>query len=656
MEQKLRRHVFRALVGALVPPIIAAFYLVIYFRWLRSATSTGGIETGPPGASLVFYAWFIIGVFGLSLGEYGLAGSEGGMMMAPSGRTRHAGHLLLHADKTWTGLGGWSRAIRAYWTWREGPSFAWAVLATATLISYIALPLSGLTLELRAGYAVGTRPAVVHGVNSSTFNVPDAFNALHHARLTWKTGRLERLPGRSVIYTAEASDKPLGDLSTQAVPLIFVGPQSDDIVSGRAWGVAAQYNCSIVSRLDDFILYKYRNDTIDRGSASVLGDRYRQWEGATFEFLNWTAFPGHRVAARFEIATSLDFYSTHISPREYKEQYVTGVYDEASGDVNTIVRDYPGLDEPVVIEAVLWQAMEPDWVNVMPGVSLDLGTTVADLHDTSGGSNYTNPGDSVAAIGVKCACASAIGQATIDGLRRTFSDFARETGPGLDTEADRLTETPLILPLAAYLIPLQADAPEDWVEGLYASVLANNMVRIRKLNEFETDYEEFSGLPRLLTSDDLRRSMLQAFGSYLNQLMYRGFQATTVQPSGGDGLVWAHQSLVSAEETIILGYGPVPPAVVAALLILWASICGSLAVCYSFRRRWAETLDSYSVIRFGADAGRNGAVDGTENPREMENCYWLKSLPGMVGDSLPGYDFGYITLADAVINKEKHYL
>lgn len=653
MAQKLRRHVFRALVGAIVPPVIAAFYLVIYFKWLRSATSTGGIETGPPGASLVFYAWFIIGVFGLSLGEYGLAGSEGGMMMAPSGRTRHAGHVLLHADKTWTGLGGWSRAIRVYWTWREGPSLAWAALTVATLISYIALPLSGLTLELRAGYAVGTRPAVVHGVNMSTFTVPDPNVALHKARSTWKTGRLERLPGRSAIYTAEARDEPLSDLSTQGMPLI-VGPQSDDIVSGRAWGVVAQYNCSIVSRLDDFILYKHRNDTVEHGFGTMLGDRYRPWEGATFEFLNWTASRGGGVAARFEIATSLDYWSTHTSLRGYTPQYVTRI-DEASGNITTFTRDYPGLDEPVVIEAVLWQTMEPEWRSLMPGDSLDLGTTVAGLYDTSGGSNYTNQGDPVAAIGVRCACASAIGQATIDGLRRTFSDFARETDPALDSEADRITEPPLILPLAAYLIPLQHDAPDDWVEGLYASVLADNAVVVTELNEFENDFKQKAGFPRLLTSDDLRRSMLQAFGSYLNQLMYRGNQATTVRPSG-DGLVWAHQSLVSAEEAIILGYGPVPPAIAAALLLLWAALCLGLAVCYGFRRRWAETLDSYSVIRFGADAGMNGVVDGSDNPREMEDCRWLKSLPGMVGDSLPGYSFGYITLADAVIDRKKRYL
>lgn len=121
---KLQRHPFRAVVGGLAPSDIAVFYLVIYSKWLRAATSFGDIETGPRGASLIFYTWFIVGVFGLSLGEYGLAGSEAGMLMARSGRTPHGGHVLLHADKTWTGLGGWGRAARTFWAWRSGPSLA----------------------------------------------------------------------------------------------------------------------------------------------------------------------------------------------------------------------------------------------------------------------------------------------------------------------------------------------------------------------------------------------------------------------------------------------------------------------------------------------------------------------------------------------------
>ncbi|KXX82639.1 hypothetical protein MMYC01_201081 [Madurella mycetomatis] len=289
-------------------------------------------------------------------------------------------------------------------------------------------------------------------------------------------------------------------------------------------------------------------------------------------------------------------------------------------------RDYPGLDEPV-IEAVLWQTMVPEWGNLMPGDALDLEITIAGLHGTSGGSSYTTQGDPVATISVK-------------------------PRPWRRGRADH--KATAHSPLDAYLIPLQRDTPDEWVEGLFASVLADDAVVVTEFNEWGNNFErKKAGFPRLLTSDGLRRSMLQAFGSCLNQLMHRGNQATTVRPSG-DGLVWTHQSLVSAKETIILSYGPVSPAVVAALLIFWAAFCLDLAVCYSFRRRWAETLDSYSVIRFGADAGVNGLVDGSDNPKEIEDCRWLKSLPGIVGDSLPGYYFGYITFADAVIDKKRY--
>ena len=137
--------------------------------------------------------------------------------------------------------------------------------------------------------------------------------------------------------------------------------------------------------------------------------------------------------------------------------------------------------------------------------------------------------------------------------------------------------------------------------------------------------------------------------------MYRGFQATNVSASR-DELAWTHESLAVAEKALILGEGVLPPVVVAALLILWAAICLSLALCYSFRRRWAETMDGFSVICFGADADRYGVYDPMDNPRKMERCSWIKRLPGMVGDARPGQVPGYITLSDVTIEKDKAYV
>jgi len=309
-------------------------------------------------------------------------------------------------------------------------------------------------MELRTGFALGEQRAEVQGVNATNFALIDAYESFYHVAEMWTTGRLERPPGGSIIYTAEPVDKPIRDLSTEGVPLVFLAPQSSEIVAGRAWGLAVRYNCSVVHRVEDFVLYKHRNDTVERSGANVLGDRYKPWETPTFVFRNWAAFPGDvGVAARLEMATSLDYYGVSINPWGYKQDTVASANESGPFSFN---RDYPGLETPVVIEAVLWQAMEAGRDKLAPGigsVSVDVGATIAGLVDTTGASNFTRPGVPVPAIGVSCTCASAIGSATLDGLCQTFSDFARDRGTIIVDERTRRTEAPLLLGLAAFMMP-----------------------------------------------------------------------------------------------------------------------------------------------------------------------------------------------------------
>lgn len=656
---KLRRYPFRALVLGLIPPGIATFYLLIYLKWLKPETSFNKIETGPSNASLVFYGWFIISVFGLTLGEYGLTGSEAGMLMTRSGRTPHGGHILLHADKTWTGLGGWAKAVKVFWTWRSLPSRTWTILAMTTLVSYVAFPLSGLTMELKNGYVLGSQPAVVYGVNSSTFPVLQAYNAMWHARMAWATGRLEKPPGRSVIYTAEPRDEPLTDLSTEAMPLIFVAPQADEIVSGRVWGLAAQYNCSVVERLQDFVVYKRRNETVEYGLGWVLAeDRYKPWEGPTFDFFNWTEFPGPKVAAKLEMATSVDYVGIHTDPWSYRQGSVTGMDD--NGKAIQFYRDYPGLDKPAVIELALWQVMDRESASLWPGVSLNLGRTISDLFDTTGESNLTTRGFPVPAIGVSCFCASAIGEADVDGFTHTFSNFKHDKGTVVIDEETRRKEVPLTLANVAYRTPGSSIINEEgnWVERLFASVHADGVIGLVDNRNITRD--DMVVLPRLLTSEDLRRSMIQLFGSYTQQLIYRGYQTAAAKgdTSGETNLAWTHPSLFAAEETSVLGRGILNPLVAVSLLFLWAAVCLFLALCYGFQRRWAETVDGFSVIRFGTDAVGSGLYDFATDPitREMAHAPWLGKMPGMVGDLRPGYDPGYIGLSEVEIDKRKEYI
>jgi len=139
------------------------------------------------------------------------------------------------------------------------------------------------------------------------------------------------------------------------------------------------------------------------------------------------------------------------------------------------------------------------------------------------------------------------------------------------------------------------------VQRLLASVGADAIIRVRP----DTG-DDRTVLPRLLTDKDLRRSLLQVFGSYTQYLLYRGSQTTTFGAPGEEGLTWMHDELVTAERTLVLGEGVLPPAVAATLLVLLAAVCLVLALGCGLGRRWAETMDGFSVLRFGADAERLG--------------------------------------------------
>lgn len=55
----------------------------------------------------MYYSWFFIGVFGLSVSKFGLEGIEAAMMQDPFWAPKDGLVLFGHAEKTWTGLSGW---------------------------------------------------------------------------------------------------------------------------------------------------------------------------------------------------------------------------------------------------------------------------------------------------------------------------------------------------------------------------------------------------------------------------------------------------------------------------------------------------------------------------------------------------------------------
>lgn len=89
---------------------------------------------GKRGAIWSFYSWFVAGVLDLSLSLYGLTGVDASMLMEPTWNVGDATRLMLHADNTWSGPGGWLRTIKWAIGSRSGgrcrsPSWLWFALA-----------------------------------------------------------------------------------------------------------------------------------------------------------------------------------------------------------------------------------------------------------------------------------------------------------------------------------------------------------------------------------------------------------------------------------------------------------------------------------------------------------------------------------------------
>lgn len=88
------------------------YHIVIWKLYLWDAKPSTGFIIAPTDATYVFYGWFIAGVVGLKISLYAMTGLEAGMLMDPAWAVPDAMSLILHADGTWSGPGGWTKTAK----------------------------------------------------------------------------------------------------------------------------------------------------------------------------------------------------------------------------------------------------------------------------------------------------------------------------------------------------------------------------------------------------------------------------------------------------------------------------------------------------------------------------------------------------------------
>jgi hypothetical protein len=173
--QKLRRFYVRGLTAVLVPPLVTAYYFVIWYHYLKASPTDSPVSFGPSGGLWVFYSWFLIGIIGLNLSSYGFEGIEATMLMDPRWAAQDAMLVMMHGEHSWGGPGGWMKTARNLLRFRSGretaPTKLWILLSILSLLVFIALPLSGLVMNIGDGFVKSKQNPLVTGFEYDNFNV-----------------------------------------------------------------------------------------------------------------------------------------------------------------------------------------------------------------------------------------------------------------------------------------------------------------------------------------------------------------------------------------------------------------------------------------------------------------------------------------------------
>ncbi|PLN80658.1 hypothetical protein BDW42DRAFT_194324 [Aspergillus taichungensis] len=578
----LRRFTLRALVLVTVPPLLTAYFILI--NWVYMVPDPDMSKYGHRNGELVFYSWWILGVFGLGLSKYGLVGVEAAMLHDRFWHADNTTSLMMHSEHSWSGFGGWIRCFNMLIRRRKIPAQRlWWVLSLITLAVTIALPLSGLSMELFDG---ATTILTVHQPTDRGFVV-------------WQSGAGVNLPGVGIAYTPPGVDRseyhyleefPNSLSVEQDVPDLFLTPQAESPVSGTIWGLRLSYNCSIVHDASELTIlprkgqfHAVNNDTAFTRLESGLAPDPTEW----IDVYNTT------------MKNLLAYVEFGKSGNTTRDSYL---------DVDRFAEDGT-ITDPQILEIVVWQMLvrEPS----MRAVPLDMfnhgiADPIAGLGSPITESKHANetflaiepkPNQEKASplhrhldlpktievaspIGVRCQSASTLGSARVDPSDSSFHDFTRvPPEPGTYSFGNRRHRTE---PFGYG--PVDFLRPTDDRPHVFHSLLQSVNSYPQRVLENGSFYNHY------FQSSQLLSSTMRAYAVDALQVMYDGIYTFDNTRVG--------ENLTASRPGKVLGPGDVPPHAPAVLFGVWAVGCVSLGVWYGFRLRWAETLDGYGFLRF----------------------------------------------------------
>lgn len=632
---RLRRYKWRTFLNVVGPSLVLAYYAFICIHFLTRPPVNDIVPATRVNALWIYYSWIVLSVFILDWARSALANLEATALMNPRLAPHSAMELMWHADNNWNNLLWWLRAVRNNFmaTMRPNshhisqPGGLWWALTFVTVLIFVAIPLSGLTMELTDAFAYSINKVLIVGPT------PDNFNFLRHVdlpnqiRASWRSGRFTTPSDSSILYAVEGSlnvsktyyQDQLSKSEESTMIQIFAGPAVHEPVVGSAWGLSANISCRPTPRgqLKIADVHDYNQYTLK------VNDE-------TTEKIGWLNETASHLGILYSLTAASDGTWYGDSP-----------YCKISNhDVMTLDNDTRPLTDVTtgLLEVYLWQGVDQlDNPQYHDDIMDQLLKSDSELISISHASAPDDPEKiiPVAGFGVQCEITSAVGTAEVDPAHRTFSSFQR--GSSKSTGTDQMAygiQVQAYRTIANFNATSYKPNPRDPLDStLIAAHFALGILPGR--NNIDRDFSNDLNVAfPALTPANLTIAMYKLLGESVIALMGPGMHT----PTYGD--------LYGLTPVKYLKPGVIPWKPVLILLSMWTALIVSTSVWMAFNRRWATSLNAFEFFKFGAQYTND--VNNFSSVK-FEKCERLRTIPGMVGilsREISGGNEGFIGLSN----------
>ncbi|KAJ3579827.1 hypothetical protein NPX13_g739 [Xylaria arbuscula] len=619
-------HIPRTLLNILGPISIIALYAYITRYYLSAPSANSIITKRPIDANVVFYSWWLINAFVLDWARSGIAGFEAAALLLPDFAPKDIWQIMWHTDRAWSAPTGWGRitSFSILYTFHKitrnpikwtGPSVLWFYLAFSSMLLYVAIPLSGLSMNQAVVLQeTGTRVNVL-GVNESTFDLRTSNSLVEQIAGAWRQGGTTTPRGASILYapngTTDASASYYEDsiqdayhmlLNNTAAPTnysitLFSGPEVAERAYGRAWGFQARIACTLVHPYTGLKLLKVASVDDWRSTQIQINSNYNdRRKGAT-------------VIWDDQVTLGVNY------------RYVLTTNDNVS-DIGPAYSAYPSKPpRQSLTEVVMWQAYN----TTIP----DKTFTTLERHPMVFAS-VTSKDNVLRYLGfaVSCSTESDVGYATLSARTNTFSGFVRKPSSPLSVSGfanTMLEKYPGVMGMAslahaAMSNTLLGGSGESNCNAIFTTFCnswagANATTDgIPRIGERNSDFQ----LPTI-SPERMVLAMYRLFGQVAIEVMSTG--PGTWKCCAPENSTLSDLGLFGLESANDLVPGIVPYQAVVVLLAVWTliTVIPQLHPFFS-RPRSSELLDGLMMFRLGVEWSQvSRELEGTESEGGLKN-------------------------------------